>query len=151
MVDGAKRLQAQQRALTAKLERQVRIHEARDPERVARDKRIKQARREVRRAIRRREALRQEARREDQAASAALQRILDEGMSIQDTAVFCGLSRSAAKRFVRQARANSAASESAVGNISAAPMTSGVHARGGDAQPSSCSNLARPYRGGMTL
>lgn len=102
-VKAARMQRARTRALAAGISRQIRERDANDPVLIARDQRIKVARREARRALRARAAADRAGRAADTAAGAAIARLLDEGLSLSDATVLLDVSRSAAKRLARLA------------------------------------------------
>ena len=101
MVKAARAQRARTRDLVVGIERRVSAHGAQRPDRVARDRRIRSAKRDARRALRARASAEQAARAAEVAAGAAVRRLLDEGLSQADTAVLLDLSRSTTKRLAR--------------------------------------------------
>lgn len=101
MVKAARAQRARTRDLVVGIERRVSAHDAQRPDRVARDRRIRSAKREARRALRARASAEQATRVAEVAAGAAVRRLLDEGLSLADTAVLLDLSRSTTKRLGR--------------------------------------------------
>lgn len=101
MVKAARVQRARTRDLVTGIDRQVAAYDAHRPERIARDERIKTAKRAARRALRARAVADRARQTADARAGAALRRVMDEGLSMSEAAVLLDLSRSAAKRLVR--------------------------------------------------
>lgn len=83
------------------VERQAAAYDDRCPDRDARSRRIRTAKRDVERALHSREQLQDAIHRADAAAGHAVRRLLDEGLSAVDAAVLVRLSRSQIKRLLR--------------------------------------------------
>jgi hypothetical protein len=81
--------------------RHAAAHDDRCPEREARSRRIRTAKRDVERALRSRDQLQEAIHVTDAAAGHAVRLLLDEGLTAVDTAVLLGLSRSQIKRLLR--------------------------------------------------
>lgn len=97
----ARAQRARTRNLVTGIERRVSAHDAQRPDRVARDRRIRSAKRDGRRALRARASAQRAVRAAEAAAGAAVRRLLDEGLSLADAAVLLDLSRSTTRRLAR--------------------------------------------------
>ena len=101
MAKAARVQRARASALRSTVERQVAVYDDVCPERDARSRRIRTAKRDVERALRSSEQFQESIRTVDAAAGHAIRRLLDEGLTAVDAAVLVRLSRSQIKRLLR--------------------------------------------------
>lgn len=100
-VVATKAIEARRRSTVARIDRLIAARDAKDPQRMARNQRIKAAVGDARRALRARAAADRAGRAADARAGVAVRRMLDEGLSMSDAAVLLDIPRNAAKRLIR--------------------------------------------------
>ena len=98
MVNAAQAQRARTRARMARIERQVAVRDSQRPAHVARARRIRGAKRDLRRALRARDAARRAVGAAEIEAGGALRRLCDEGLALGEVAALCGLSPNAVRR-----------------------------------------------------
>ena len=129
-VMATKAIQARRRSTVARIDRLIVARDAQDPQRMARNQRIKVATRDARTALRARAAADRARQTADARTGVGLRRLLDEGLSMSDAAVPLDISRSAAKRLIRtatEATGPGAAKSSTEPTDECATDGSGVH------------------------
>ncbi len=100
-VVATKGIQARRRSTGMRIDGLITERDANDPPQVARNRRIKAATRDARKALRAKAAADHAGETAEVRAGAAVRRLIDEGLSISDAAALLDLSRGAARRLSR--------------------------------------------------